>query len=61
MAKPMHEGVVMTVAREEKPVSVPEAGVAEKLDWVRPEIKRMSAGSAEQGSTVVTDLGVNYS
>ena len=51
----------MIAAREETQVPVSETGVAEKLDWVRPEIKRMSAGSAEQGSTVVTDLGVNYS
>ena len=51
----------MIAAREETQVSVPETGAAEKLDWVRPEIKRMSAGSAEQGSTSVTDLGVNYS
>ena len=49
------------IAREETQVFVPEAGTAEKLDWVRPEIKRMSAGSAEQGSNVVTDLGVNFS
>lgn len=51
----------MISAREETQVSVPETQVAEKLDWVRPEIKRMSAGSAEQGSTVTTDLGVNFS
>ncbi len=51
----------MIVAREENQVSAPEARAEEKLDWVRPEIRRMSAGSAEQGSTVVTDLGVNYS
>jgi hypothetical protein len=51
----------MIVAREENLVSVPEAVEAEKLDWVRPEVRRMSAGSAEQGSSVVTDLGVNFS
>ena len=51
----------MISAREETKAVVVEAAAAEKLDWVRPEIRRMSAGSAEQGSTVVTDLGVNYS
>jgi hypothetical protein len=51
----------MISAREETQVSVNETQLAEKLDWVRPEIRRMSAGSAEQGSTVTTDLGVSYS
>ncbi|MGZ8997519.1 MAG: hypothetical protein ACXW2T_01550 [Allosphingosinicella sp.] len=51
----------MIATREETQVSVPEAQMAEKLDWVRPEIRRMSAGSAEQGGATTTDLGVNFS
>jgi hypothetical protein len=32
-----------------------------RSQWVRPELRRLRAGAAETGSTVVTDLGVTYS
>ncbi len=37
------------------------AASAPRLTWVRPEVRRMTAGSAEQGGSTLTDLGVNQS
>lgn len=35
--------------------------VEPKLNWVKPEAKRLKAGSAQEGSTESTDLGVSFS
>jgi hypothetical protein len=29
--------------------------------WVRPELRRLAAGAAEQGGRTATDLGVTFS
>ena len=34
---------------------------ADRAAWTRPELKRISAGYAEQGGKVKTDLGVAFS
>jgi hypothetical protein len=49
----------MTVSRRNIEVTADQA--ATRRQWVRPGIQRLSAGSAETGSTVVTDIGVTYS
>lgn len=49
----------MTVSRMNIEVTSDKA--AERREWVRPGVQRLSAGSAETGSTTVTDIGVTYS
>ena len=50
-------------ARNEEALPAVEAQIpdSERMAWVRPEVRRMNAGSAEQGGAAVTDLGVNFS
>jgi hypothetical protein len=49
----------MTVSRTNIEVTSEQA--ATRREWVRPGLKRLSAGSAETGSTVTTDIGVTFS
>ena len=49
----------MTVSRMTNEVTSDSA--ATRRAWVKPGVQRLSAGSAETGSTSVTDIGVTYS
>lgn len=47
-------------ARDEEAVPAIETEVvdrAERLTWVRPEVRRLAAGSAEDGAGSVADAG----
>ena len=47
-------------ARDEKAVPAIETevvGGARRLTWVRPEVRRLAAGSAEEGAGAVADGG----
>jgi hypothetical protein len=51
----------MIALPKENKVFTPAVSADSKHEWVRPEIARISAGSAEQGSSFTTDIGVNFS
>jgi hypothetical protein len=49
----------MTVSRSSNKVMSDSA--ASRRAWVKPELQRLSAGNAETGSRLTTDLGVTFS
>lgn len=53
------QGGTMTVSRRTNEVTSDSS--AERRAWVKPGVQRLSAGSAETGSTQMTDIGVTYS
>ena len=46
----------MGVSNQEK-LPVVETEASERQAWVRPEVRRMTAGSAEEGAGSVPDAG----
>ncbi len=56
---PNQQGDMMTVSRKFSPTA--GGKTAGGRGWTRPAIQRLAAGSAEEGGTFQTDLGVNQS